>query len=283
MSRMSQVVSRQSNAIEREQPAIRGKDDGVVLTTYQVPPSARILGAVVAAQLLWAASTQATECQAIAGGTPQLAAIPAERRLTWLDRRLSIDATRARIWTITWNMGFGTVVVVQGALAIPPQDAGTRAERIVAASTAGIGVLATAILPLKVMNDQRWWERHRARSGDDVCALLNTIEGLFIRSAESEAFGVSPLVHSGNFIINMAAGLVLGLGYGRWSAWAYSTMVGIVVGEIQIGTQPTDVIEDLRLYRAGQLADRPSPPRLGVALAPLMVRDGAGAAVTLRW
>jgi hypothetical protein len=245
--------------------------------------STRIAWLVVASQLVLTASAHATRCQVIAGGAPGLAEIPAERRLAWLDHRLAVDATRARIWTITWNMAFGTVVLVQGGLAIPPQDAGTRAERIVAATTAGIGVLSAAILPLKVMGDQHWWEHHLIHSSDDECALLNTIELLFIRGAASEAFGVSPIVHVGNFVINIGAGLVLGLGYGRWAAWGYSTMVGIVVGEIQIATQPTDVIEDLRLYRAGQLAGRGNPPRLGVAVAPLMLRDGAGAALTLRW
>ena len=56
---------------------------------------------------------------------------------------------------------------------------------------------------------------------------------------------------------------MLGLGYGRWPAFAYTSMVGIFVGEVQAATQPTDVVEDLRLYRAGQLEVH-NRPRLGI-------------------
>jgi hypothetical protein len=90
------------------------------------------------------------------------------------------------------------------------------------------------------------------------------------------------MVHIGNFALNVAGGLLLGLAWGRWPAFAYSSMVGIFVGEIEIATQPTDAIEDLRLYRAGQLSGA-HRPRLGLALAPLLRPDGAGAAVTLRF
>jgi hypothetical protein len=133
------------------------------------------------------------------------------------------------------------------------------------------------------MGDQRWWAKHFATSHDDVCSLLNTVEQLFIRGAVSEAFGVGPLTHIGTFVINIAGGLILGLGWNRWANFAYSSLVGIGVGEIQIATQPTDLIEDLRLYRAGQLSERPNPPRLGVALAPMPLRDGAGASLVLTW
>jgi hypothetical protein len=226
----------------------------------------------------------ATQCRAIAGGSPALAAIDAETRLRWLDRRLAEDATRARIWAITWGMAYGSVVVIQLALLPITDETGERAERVVAATSAAIGVIAGAALPLKIMGDQAWWEKHLAASrGADRCALLNTAEQLLLRGAASEAFGISPLVHVGNFVINIAAGLVLGLGYDRWGAFGYASVVGIFVGEIQVATQPTDVIEDLRLYRAGELSAASHRPRLGIAAAPIIRPDGGGAAVTIHF
>lgn len=237
------------------------------------------------AQLLVVTPAGATQCRVIDGGTPALGEIDAETRLHWIDRRLSDDAARARIWAWTWGLTYSAITVVQFGLALQPDISTTdRAGYIVGGSAALIGVLAGAILPLKVMGDQRWWQRHYARSrGDDVCSLLNTAELLLIRDAESEAFGVGPLVHVGNFAINIAAGLVLGLGYGKWSAFGYTTVVGIVVGEVQASTQPTDAVEDLRLYRAGQLEPRRSTPRLGIAMAPLVLPGGGGASLLLRW
>jgi hypothetical protein len=224
-------------------------------------------------------------CRAIDGGSSALAAIDAERRLAWLNARLKSGADRALIWTWIWRAGYTGVVVVEASLAAAAHDTPERAADIVGATSSAIGVLAGIILPLKIMGDQKWWARHyaRYRNTDDICSLLNTAELLFIRDAESEAFGVGPLVHVGNFAINIAGGLILGLGYNRWSAFAYTSLVGIVVGEVQVATQPTDVVEDLRLYRRGELDPHPAKPRLGVALAPMLVPNGGGASVLLRW
>lgn len=229
------------------------------------------------------AAAATTECQPIAGGSDALAAIPAETRLRWLDQRLASGAARARIWAWTWRAAYTGVTIGELILLSVHDKTDDKAADIVGASSAFIGVAANFALPLKVMGDQRWWKKHYASSHDDVCSLLNTAELLFIRGAESQAFGVGPLVHVGNFAINIAGGLILGLGYGRWANFAYTSLVGIAVGEIQVATQPTDLVEDLRLYRAGQLSERPNPPRLGVALAPLPLPGGAGASLTLTW
>jgi hypothetical protein len=225
----------------------------------------------------------ATECQPISGGTEALAAIPAEKRLHWLDQRLASGAARARIWTWTWRAAYTGVTIAESVLAVVQEKPDDKAADIIGATSSAIGVIASFALPLKVLADQKWWSKHYATSHDDVCSLLNTAERLFIRGAESQEFGVGPLVHVGTFAINIAGGLILGLGWNRWANFAYSSLVGIGVGEIQIATQPTDLVEDLRLYRAGELSERPNPPRLGIALAPMPLRDGAGAAFTLTW
>jgi hypothetical protein len=230
------------------------------------------------------ARAEATQCHAIAGAAPELMAIDAETRLAWIDRRLAIDAARARIWSTSWSVTYAGLTVAQVVLAATAQSPEERWSNVIGGALSLIGVAAQVALPLKVVGDDRWWRKHRARvgAGEDVCSLLNTAELLLLRDAESEAFGVGPLVHAGNFIINIAGGLVLGLAIGRWAAFAYTSLVGIGVGEVMAATQPTDVVEDLRLYRAGQLVP-PTRPRLGVAIAPLIGRDSLGAALGLRW
>jgi hypothetical protein len=242
---------------------------------------------LVVVQLLVAGRAGASQCRVIEGGTPALAAIDAGVRLRWLDQRLAADAARARIWAWTWRAAYTGITIGEVVLAVTATDTETRAADIVGATSSFIGVAANLILPLKIMGDQSWWKKHYARSlglnNSDPCALVNTAELLLLRGAESEAFGVGPLVHVGNFLINIAGGLVLGLGYGKWPAFAYTSLVGILVGEIQVATQPTDAVEDLRLYRAGELDMHVSRPRLGLAMAPIILRDGGGAALTLRW
>jgi hypothetical protein len=235
--------------------------------------------------LLTTASARATECRAIAGGSPALAAIDAETRLRWLDQRLAVDARRARIWAVTWGMFYGTVTIGELAIMTTQTTAGEKADNVAGAATAFIGLLSIAVIPLQIMPDQRWWEKHlKAHRGDDLCALVNTAEQLLVRDAQSEAFGVSPLIHVGNFVLNIAAGLALGLAYNRWAAFGYTTLLGIAVGELQAGTQPTDAVEDLRLYKRGELDARPRPPRLGdLALLPMLRSDGGGAMLLLRW
>jgi hypothetical protein len=251
-------------------------------------PRLGVVSVLLLAQLTIARPSRATECGTIAGGSPALAAIDAETRLRWLDQHLASGAARARIWAWTWRAAYSGITIVEASLAATTNNPSDRVSDIVGASSAFIGVAANVLLPRKVMGDQRWWARHYARSRgpeqSDVCSLLNTAELLFIRDAESEAFGVGPLVHVGNFLINIAGGLIIGyVDNGRWAPFLYTSLVGIAVGEIQVATQPTDVVEDLRLYRAGQLAGRPNPPRLGIAMAPQLLRDGGGASLTLHW
>lgn len=241
------------------------------------------MSVVIALLSLTTSAARATSCRAVAGGSPALAAIDAETRLAWLERRLEIDAARARIWSTSWTVTYGALTVGQGVLAATAKNSDDRWAHVVGGTLSLIGLGAQVILPLKVMGDARWWRKHRARlGGEDVCSTLNTLELLFERDAESEAFGVGPLVHVGNFVINIAGGLVLGFWLNRWAAFAYTSLVGIGVGELMAATQPTDAIEDLRLYRAGNLAP-PSRPRLGLALAPVVGRDSLGLSLALRW
>jgi hypothetical protein len=234
---------------------------------------------------LAAPRARATQCRAVDGGTPRLAAIDAETRLGWLDRRLHRAARRATWWSIGWGSLYGGLTVGQLALLPTASSKGETAEKVVGATASFIGVLSVAILPPRVIADTRWWSRHRAAATPDTdpCALLADAEQLLIRDAADDEFGIGPLVHIGNFVINVAAGLVLGLGYDRWAAWSYTTLVGIAIGEIQVITRPTDALNDLAAYRAGELDGSARAERLQWAVAPLLSRGGGGAQLTLRW
>jgi hypothetical protein len=232
------------------------------------------------ALLLASVPARATQCRVIDGGSPALAAIDAEARLHWLDRRMAIDARNERIWSGVWGGLYGGVIIVQSALAATEEDTGQRAENIVGAAASAIGAGAILILPPSLERDQSWWVKHEARAPEaDICARLALAEHLMIKGAASEEFGIGPLTHIGNFVINIAGGLVLGLGFNRWGAFGYVSLVGIAVGEVQVITQPTGAIQDLRRYKDGDLGDGKQAARLNWAVRPWAGRDGGGASV----
>jgi hypothetical protein len=246
-------------------------------------PSLRAL-ALPALLLLFAPRARATECRAVDGGTPALALIPAEKRIEWIDHRLRHEAHNARLWSGLWGAGYGAITVGQAILATQQSDTGQRAENIVGAAASFIGVMAVVILPPSVERDQSWWEKHKRLipPNADPCATLATAEHLLVRAADSEEFGIGPLVHIGNFAVNIAAGLVLGIGFNRWPAFAYVGLVGIAVGEVQVITQPTGSIADLRRYKNGDLGDgKQAASRLRWSVAPWAHRDGGGASFAL--
>jgi hypothetical protein len=244
------------------------------------------LRAVVACALLVVVvpRAHATQCRAIKGGTPALEAVDAETRLAWIDRHLTVDARNARLWSGLWGGLYGGITVVQSALAATQSDPGQRVENIVGAAASFVGVLSVVILPPSVERDESWWQKHKLRvlGHEDPCATLATAELLLQRAADSTEFGIGPLVHVGNFAINIAAGLVLGVGFNRWPAFAYVGIVGIAVGEVQVITQPTAPIEELRLYKLGALdGTQPQARNLQWNVLPWARRDGAGATFNL--
>jgi hypothetical protein len=248
------------------------------------PPFRRLVTLpLVLSSLLLATPAHATQCRAVDGGSPALAAIDAEKRLAWLDRRLRIDGQHDLLWAALWGSAYGALTIGQLALWPTSNNRQDRAEKIVGPSASLIGTLSVIILPPKAIADGRWWARHYAASAnDDPCALINTAEQLLLRDAADDEFGVGPLVHLGNFIINMAAGLVLGLGYNDWKAWGYTTIVGIAVGEVQTATRPNESLEDLKRYRRGEL-DSQVVNKVHWGLLPVFSHDSLGAQLSLKW
>jgi len=234
--------------------------------------------------LLVTASTSGAEthCRPIAGGTEALTFIGAETRLHFIQGRLRHGARRARIWSWTWAGVYSASAVINFGLAISADD-DSRPGRYVGAGASLVGVASLAALPLKVMRDQRWLDRRiaSAPADTDPCALLADAERLLLRGAASEAFGRGPLVHVGTFLFNTGIALILTLGYNRAEEGMIAAFIGLAVGELQIATQPVDVIHDLRRYRAGDLSVPTSRPALGWSILPDISRNQGGVRLTL--
>jgi hypothetical protein len=220
-------------------------------------------------------------CAPIAGGGARLGAVDAHLRLQFVDRALRHGARRARQWAWSWA-GIYSGLTTYNLIRLDGADSAGRIDDLVGASASAVGLLALTIKPLKVMSDQRRLERRLrlARPDEDVCAQLAYAEQLLVRDAASEKLGVGALTQAGSFAFNLGVSLLLGLGFGHWSQAALTGLIGIGVGELQIITQPTDVVDALARYQGADLG--PSTGWLrGWALAPILGRDRAGFALAI--
>jgi hypothetical protein len=154
--------------------------------------------------------------------------------------QLSDEATRARRWTIGWTIAYGALTAAQGIPAFFVGDKGLRADLVVGAATSAIGLLGVAVLPPEVLACHTSLTREL---GDgtlaDSCAAGLRADQLRAAAVDDEAFATGPVMHLANAVVNIAAGLVLGLGYDRWASGAITAASGIAVGELQILTAPT--------------------------------------------
>jgi hypothetical protein len=230
------------------------------------------VAAVWVALVVLAPPAGAVECAVPPGMAPGLEHIDAAERLRFIRTALDTDARRARVWTGSWVGAYVALTAFSLAL-LPAYDDAHQPDQYVQAGLSVVGALSFAVLPLRVMGDQRWLERRltRAGPGDHPCAQLADAERLLVRDAASEEEGRGVLIHAGSFVLNVAAGLALGLALGHWDSAALTTFAGAGIGELMILTQPTGAERALARYRAGDLA---APVRVGIS--PILSGAGGG-------
>jgi hypothetical protein len=212
------------------------------------------------------------QCPSMHGGGAALRQHTNEERMAFILRRIRGGEEAARTWTTIFAIGYLGLTVGQMAALTATQDPAERIDRGVAAVSSAIGVATIFILPLDVLTDRARVEALAPRAAAGDCAALEEAEDILESDAADEAFGSSWLIHVGSVLFNLGVGLVLGLGYGHWVTAAISTGVGILVGEVQTLTQPTDLIDALVRYRTGDFdGARPS-----VAISPYADPSAAG-------
>jgi hypothetical protein len=151
-----------------------------------------------------------------------------------------------------------------------------RIPTYIGAASSAVGELTTFVLPLSVMSDVPALEARLAQPRDtrSECARLADAEQVLIEAAASEAGGQRWYIHGANVAFNVGVGLVLGLGFDLWPAAALNGIGGAAVGELQILTQPTDAVDALERYRAGQLG--PAKPGVTWTITPMVHPNFAG-------
>lgn len=201
---------------------------------------------------------RAQRCPAIEGGAPELAELPTAERMAFLLARAERGEEAARTWTAIFALGYLGIAAGQLAVLSVSRDQERRDNMAIGAASSMIGVASLFVLPLSILHQRADIEALAARASEGDCEALARAEALMVAAAESEAFGASWLVHVGSVLFNLGVGLLLGVGYGHWISGAISAGVGIAIGELQILTQPTDLVDAVERYRRGDLALAPT-------------------------
>jgi hypothetical protein len=200
-----------------------------------------------------------TKCptSTLEGGTPALVAADDMARLNFLRDHARRASRRARIWTYSWMGIHGTISATNLAL-VPVVDRDARVDRYVAASSSGVGFLTAILTRPKV---QRTADRlvEIPEGGDYPCGTIETGERLLKEWAADDVKSKSWPVYVGSVAFSVGMGLILGLGYDRWTSAALQTGAGILVGQTFIYTRPRDSIDALERYKAGNLEIPPAP------------------------
>ena len=253
--------------------------------------------------LSWALAAQAQEEVAVPAPEPApvvvcerpkdasahgLAAQSDAVRLAFLSKLLLEESGRSRAWILGWGATYGVLTVAQLAL-IPvfpnsePNDdallkafnsplAGKptqpQADMIWGAVSTGIGVAFTLLDPPEVLEaGPLFAERAKAATPEQTCKLIAEGERLLSQGAEHELSSTAWYLHVGNVLLNVGFGLVLGLGYNRWTSGLINTGIGAAVGEATLLTSPTHLVSGWDRYRRGD-----APPPITFQLVPF----GAG-------
>lgn len=227
---------------------------------------ARVRTAAIAAALLFGAlswrpaSSWGAGCPSsseITGGAASpLDGVAPSARLSFIRENLRQGAMPARTWSWGWGLGLSATAVAQFGLAAFVDDRGQRAELVLGGAKSVLGLFPILVTPLTVIRDSRRLDERVAgasSSPSDDCTVLADAERMLVAAAWRESFGKSWIQHLGVFVVNLGAGLALGLGYDRWVTGALGAAVGIAVGETIIYTQPRHSVKTLARYRTGAL------------------------------
>jgi hypothetical protein len=224
----------------------------------------------------------AQQCPNMESASADVGRQDASARIEFIHHTMPRARRRAKRWSLGWTLGFAALTAGQLAL-IPLQDYPEQKRvLLVNSGSTALGAAFMAFAPPKVIRHEKRLEAELAAKGYDRCAVLTIAEQLLVSEAEAEQFGQSWLMHGGNVLINLGAGLILGLGWDSWqSAWL-TTVVGTLVGEVMIWTQPMDATRTLERYRTGtwigQTARRPT-----LHAHPVYVRAGGGVGLSGRF
>ena len=176
-------------------------------------------------------------------------------RITFIETSLEEGQTMANAWYWSWVGIYGALTATNLALFFTPETLNpdhpnyARQDMMTGAITSLLGVFSLIIDPMVPGYALDRFSSMADGTPEERLAKLERAEFWFRRSAQREMDGRSWLAHSLNFVVNLAAGLTIWLGFNRSIVdGLIAFLPGLAIGEIQIWTQPTRAIDELRRY-----------------------------------
>lgn len=206
-----------------------------------------------------------------AADTPAIGLSEAAVRVRWIQERLQAGDVRKDVWTWGWTLGFAGLTLGQIVMAETATEEGPRAQAVVGALGSTLGLASMAITPVRRVLDHA---EAAARLDPEDPAALAEAERLLAEVAAREREGFAWINH----VLSIA---VAGAGAAAvWRAWPSEHPrealmhlgSSLLVGELQLWTQPRRGVRDQAAYERGEwavpaTATQPAP-RLHAAVTP---------------
>lgn len=207
------------------------------------------------------------QCAGVESAPARLGA-SVETRLAFLRSGFNRESGHIHLWSFIWGAIYGCVAIIQFVWAAADPKSPAHATLIFGCIAAAVGTLSTLIAPLKMtlpMTRLKW-------TMPDRCELLRRSEDALARVAQDQRFIKGPAGHLGNLLFNLGLLLTLGIAFGQWQTGFIASGIGLVIGEINVRTQPSGALTLTRRYRAAELSPTPSaplfPPRPALGATP---------------
>jgi hypothetical protein len=146
------------------------------------------------------------------------------------------EARRARTWRYVWS-GVNAGLMVGSFAAVPLVEREARPDWIISGIGSGVTLLCTWFVPLRVES-----------ASDELDALPEAEKAtqwlrLRAESAEDEHARVTWPWHVINFGLCAGTGAIIAFGYDHYWSGLFTTVGGTALGEVQLFTQPTGLVD----------------------------------------
>jgi hypothetical protein len=182
-----------------------------------------------------------------------------------LDRTLEIqklfDDTRFSnsLWWYGWMGVYGAATAASFTIGGLAKNDVTRITWMVSGVESVFGLVGVFLSPMPPAYAKCRLDSMPSATPEERLKKLSRAEGYLRETAENQDFGQTWITHGLNFVVNGAGGLVIWKGYEKrieraggkpWQEGLMNFLIGFVVGELQIFTQPTRGIEQWKAYKA---------------------------------
>lgn len=172
------------------------------------------------------------------------------QRLHFLDAKIDTERQFIDVWWQGWGSFYFLGGIFQATRAAIETSEAHRADLFISTGKAFFGAVAKFARRPKTIAGAEELERLPESTVDERASKLVVAERVLLRNVKETNNRFSWIAHTTNVVLNVAAGLIVWLGFHDGLLALQSTLVGVGVGELQILSQPWNALVDLRAYQA---------------------------------